>query len=344
LKLGIVGLPGAGKTTVFEALTRSTQRNAHRAEDRAAMVKVPDPRIDFLSSLYEPRKTIYAQIEYFLPGQAAIARGSASNQPAWGPVRDCEALIHVVRNPSSGAVSESASDATFEQLDQELILADLISVEKRLERIQQDHHRGKKMNPEEHSLLSGCRQTLENNRPLRDVPELAAAPLLRGFAFLTAKPVLVLFNNDDENPELPAAGEITSRYVCLAIRGKIEQELAQMTPEEADEFMQAYRINASAMDRVIQSSYDLLGLISFFTVGKDEVRVWTIRSGTTALDAAEVIHSDMKKGFIRAEVLAYEDLLSAGSYPAARKSGTVRLEGKDYRVRDGDIVQFRFNV
>jgi GTP-binding protein YchF len=344
LKLGIIGLPGAGKTTLFEALTRSVQGAAHRAEDRTAMVKVPDPRIDFLSSMYQPGKTIYAQIEYFLPGQAAIAKGSASNQPAWTPVRDCEALIHVVRNPSFGASSGASSGAAFERLDQDLILADLISVEKRLERIQQDHRRGKKMNPEEHSLLTGCRETLENNRPLRDVPELAAASLLRSFAFLSAKPVLVLFNNDDENPELPSAGELTTRYLCLAIRGKIEQELAQMRPEEADEFMQAYRIDASAMDRVIKSSYDLLGLISFFTVGKDEVRAWTIRSGTTALDAAEVIHTDMKRGFIRAEVLAYEDLLAAGSYPAARKAGTVRLEGRDYRVRDADIVNFRFNV
>jgi GTP-binding protein YchF len=344
MKLGIVGLPGAGKSTIFEALTRNIQNAAHRAEDRLAVVKVPDPRIDFLSAMYEPLKTIYAQIEYFLPGQAAIAKGGASNQPALTPVRDCDAMIHVIRNPSAGGTADMPPDRAFAQLDQEWILADLISVEKRLERLELDHQRGKKMNPEEHSLLSGCRDTLEKDIALRDVRELASAPLLRGFAFLSAKPVLVLFNNDDDNPRMPEVPELTSQYVCLAVRGKLEQELAQMKPEEAAEFMQAYNIDASAMDRVIKRSYQLLGLVSFFTVGKDEVRAWTIRTGTTAVDAADVIHSDIKKGFIRAEVLAYEDLRSAGSHQAARKTGTVRLEGKNYLVRDGDIINFRFNV
>lgn len=176
------------------------------------------------------------------------------------------------------------------------------------------------------------------------MPDIAMARKLRGFALLSAKPMLVLFNNADDDDRLPDVRSLTEAENCMVIRGKLEQELAQMSAEDAAEFLQEFNIGQSAMDRVILESYALLGLISFLTIGKDEVRAWTIKKGTPAVDAAEVVHSDMKRGFIRAEVLSYDDLMEAGTYAAARKKGTVRLEGKNYEVKDGDIIDFRFNV
>jgi len=200
------------------------------------------------------------------------------------------------------------------------------------------------MDPEEQALLIACRQNLENEIPLRRMADLASARRLRGFALLSAKPMLVLFNNDDDDERLPDASHLTETEECLVIRGKLEHELAQMPPEDAVAFLSEFNISETATDRVIRRSYELLGLISFFTIGKDEVRAWTIKKATQAVDAAEAVHSDMKKGFIRAEVLAYNDLMEAGSYVEARKKGTVRLEGKTYEVKDGDIINFRFNV
>ncbi|MGD9211309.1 MAG: DUF933 domain-containing protein, partial [Desulfobacteraceae bacterium] len=232
----------------------------------------------------------------------------------------------------------------FKQINQELIISDLVVAEKRLERLALDQKRGKKSNPEELTLISQCQRHLNAEIPLRKFPELSLTPSLRGFAFLSGKPMLVLFNNEDEDDRLPDASDILTGEDHMVIRGKLEQELIQMSPQEAEEFLSEFNITASAMDRVIKRSYELLGLISFFTVGEDEVRAWTIKKETAAVDAAEVIHSDIKKGFIRAEVLAYDDLMAVGSYVNARKKGTVRLEGKNYTVKDGDIINFRFNV
>ncbi|MBU0987834.1 MAG: DUF933 domain-containing protein, partial [Proteobacteria bacterium] len=173
---------------------------------------------------------------------------------------------------------------------------------------------------------------------------LCAAYLLKGYGFVSAKPALVLFNNDDEDDNLPVIENLTDTENCMLIRGKLEQELAQMPAEEAKDFLKEFSISASATDRVIQRSFELMGLISFFTFVNNEVKAWTVEKDTMAVDAADVIHSDMKRGFIRAEVIAYDDLMEAGSYPEARKKGTVRLEGKTYPVRDGDIITFRFNV
>jgi hypothetical protein len=189
-----------------------------------------------------------------------------------------------------------------------------------------------------------CRQCLESEMPLRKRADLSSAPKLRGFTFLSARPVLILFNNEDDDDRLPQSKSPIAQEACLVVRGKLEQELAQMAAEEAAEFLNEFDIPASAMDRVIQQSYRVLNLISFFTIISNEVRAWTLKRGTPALEAADVIHSDMKKGFIRAEVVSYRDLMDAGSYAEAKKRGTVRLEGKAYEVQDGDIVQFRFNV
>ena len=344
MKLGIIGLPQSGKATVFEALTKNISGMAQKGEDRISTILVPDSRIDILSQMYQPRKTTYARVEYFLPGTGAGKKDHQTEQSTWTAARDCDALIHVIRNHSAMGLEQQQPLEDYTRMEQELILADLVVVEKRLERLELDHRRGKKMDPQEYSLLEECRKTLENEIPLRRIEALAFAPVLRGFAFLSAKPMLVLFNNDDEDDRLPDVDRITAEEDCLIIRGKLEQELAQMSAEDADDFLKEFNISESAMDKVIRKSYSLLGLISFFTVGSDEVRAWSIKGETEAVDAAEAVHSDMKKGFIRAEVLAYDDLIEAGSYAAARKKGTVRLEGKNYVVKDGDIINFRFNV
>jgi GTP-binding protein YchF len=341
MKLGIIGLPRAGKSTVFDALTKNISEAEHKGEDRIAAIRVPDDRIDALSRMFKPQKTIYAQVEYFLPGIKKNRPGDASR---WTSVRDCDALLHVVRNHAAYGFEKPALAEDFSRLDQELILADMVVAENRLERIELDHKRGKKMDKEEYDLLIEFRRMLENEIPLRKKPDLSSAPKLRGFAFLSAKPVLVLFNNEDDDDRLPDVKGLIAQEACLVVRGKLEQELAQMTAEEAAEFLNEFNIPASAMDRVIQQSYQVLNLISFFTIISNEVRAWTLKRGTPALEAADVIHSDMKKGFIRAEVVSFQDLTDAGSYAEAKKRGTVRLEGKAYEVQDGDIIQFRFNV
>ena len=344
MKLGIVGLSGSGKTTVFEALTHQLSDQTHKKEGRIGTVQVPDDRIDRLRELYQPKKTIHAQVEYYLPGTAGGVQDAKKDQSIWTQARDCHALIHVIRNFKAFGQEPATPLKDFQRLDQELILIDLVIVEKRLERLQLDGKRGKHPDPMEISLLKDCLEQLEKKTPLRKIPDIATSPLLRGYAFLSAKPMLTLFNNEDEDDQLPDIGSLADRENCIVIRGKLEQELAQMTPVEAREFLTEFNIKASAMDRVIHSSYELLGLISFFTVGEDEVRAWTIPRKTPADDAAGVIHTDMKKGFIRAEVVAYKDLMAAGTYAEARKHGTVRLEGKTYEVQDGDIMEIRFNV
>ena len=344
MKLGIIGLPGCGKPTVFEALTHNFQDLLNKTEHRIGTIQVPDARIDRLSEMYQPKKTIYAQVEYFLPASISGKKEATGDQPVWNEIRDCHALIHVLRNFKGfdGQTPDPLND--YKALDQEMIFSDLVAVEKRLERLALDQKRGKKPDMEEISLLTECRGHLENEIPLRNFPELANAHVLKGFAFISAKPVLVLFNNSEDDNALPDTGGLGESEDLMIIRGKLEHELAQMSAEEAEDFLSEYNITESAMDRVIHRSYALLGMISFFTVGSDEVRAWTIKSKTPAQESAGAIHTDMKKGFIRAEVLAYDDLMAAGSYNEAKKNGATRLEGKTYEVIDGDIINFRFNV
>ena len=349
MKLGIIGLPASGKATVFEALTRETTRSGDKSEDRLGTIDVPDTRIDELSRMYQPRKTIYAQVQYFLPGKGGPKKeggktDAARADSAWTAVRDADALIHVLRNFRMFGMDAPQPAADFEKLEQDLIISDLAVVEKRLERMSAEAKKGKAPDAEERALVEKCRSLLEAETPIRSDPELARAPQLRGYAFLSAKPVLVLFNNEDEDTEIPSLGGRLADESCLVIRGKLEHELAQMSAEEAAELLEEFEIAASATDRVIQKSYEILGLISFFTVGEDEVRAWTIPRGTPAVEAAGVIHTDIQKGFIRAETISYEDLMAAGSMAAAKKNATLRLEGKAYEVKDGDIINFRFNV
>jgi len=343
MKLGITGLPGSGKTTIFEALTQIFSDSGNKSENRVNTTSVPDSRIDVLSGMYNPQKTIFAQVQYFLPGMLAHHK-EKSDDNLWTQVRDCDALIHVVRNFRGPGLEEPRPHQDFSRLDQELIFADLVVAEKRIERMESEKKRGRKINDEEFSLLSKCLKNFENEKPLRKVPELATAQLLKGFAFLSARPEIALFNNEDDDQEIPEPRDTGTKENCMVMRGKLEHEIARMSAEEADEFLKEFNIKDSAKNRVIKQSYDLLGLISFFTVGEDEVRAWTIKKGTSALDAAGAIHTDFKKGFIRAEVVSYEDLIDAKTYPEARKRGKVRLEGKTYPVQDGDIINFRFNV
>jgi len=347
MRLGIIGQPSAGKPAIFEALTGIAIAPGDKNEDHVGTIQVPDERVDQLSRLYHPRKTTYAQVEYFLPGLAKhedTGRKETDTPGGWTRIRNCDALIHVLRNFTLYGMDDPAPGNDFSAMEEEMILADLLVVEKRLERLEKDQKRGKKPNPEEYDLLSRCRVSMEKEIPLRKEPELASSPLLKGFALLSAKPILVLLNNPDDDPEMPELLEQMAIETCISIRGQLERELSQMDKEEAALFFEEYQIENTAADRVIRHSYAILGLISFFTVGEDEVKAWTIKKDTLAVDAAGAIHSDMKKGFIRAEVLAYNDLKDAGSYKEARKKGTVRLEGKTYPVEDGDIINFRFNV
>jgi ribosome-binding ATPase len=344
MKLGIIGLSGSGKTTVFEALTHEFSDSGKKQEMRRGAIRVPDSRVDALSRIFAPQKTVYAQVEYFLPPRTSAKKDGAKDETVWTPVREADALIHVVRNFNLFGMQAPSPDRDFLNLDQELIFSDFVVVEKKLERMEAEAKKTKKYDPEEHDLLIQCKAVLEAETPLRRHPHLASARQLRGYAFLSAKPVLALFNNTDDAQSLPELSGPLSEENCLVIRGKLEHELAQMSDEESKDLLAEFDISASATDRVIQQSYELMGLISFFTVGEDEVRAWTIKKGTVALDAAEAIHTDLKKGFIRAEVISYDDFMESGSMAAAKKKGTFRLEGKTYEVNDGDIITIRFNI
>ncbi len=339
MKLGLVGLPGAGKTTLFEALTKTETMPGQKSEDRLAAIHVPDHRVDTLSDWYRPRKTIYAQVNYFLP-----ARGEKKDREnQWNAVKECDALIHVVRNFDFPGLPAPDPRRDVVAMEEEFILSDLVVAEKRRERIAADKQRGKKIDPNEAALLEEVQVLLENGTPLRRNPVIAESPLLRGFSLVSAKPVLTLINNADEDPAIPE-GVSPEDEGQMVVRGRLEHEISRMSVEEAEDFLAEFAIPEPATDRAVRRSYHILGLISFFTVGEDEVKAWTIRKGTPAVQAAGVIHSDIQKGFIRAEVIGYDDLIRAGSYAAARKMGLTRLEGKTYEMVDGDIVNFRFNV
>ena len=348
MKLGIIGMPQSGKSTIFKALTGARgmdqQAKGSPLEPRIGTVKMSDKRIEDLSEIYAPQKTTFAQVEYFLPPRGTSGASEKGDAKIINLVRDCDALIHVVKNFKGLDGLLPAPERDYWGLEEESIIQDLVVAEKRLERIEHDQKRGLKANQEEQGLLKRCLGLLEQGSPLRSEPELTLAPELKGFAFLSAKPQLVLINNDDEDQVLPEWEKPPLFAEVQIIRGRIEMEITAMPPEEAEVFLAEYEIEETALDRVIQTSYQLLNRISFFTVGSDEVKAWTITRGTPAMEAAGAVHSDMQKGFIRAEVLAYDDLKKFGSFQEAKKAGQVRLEGKEYVVRDGDIINFRFNV
>lgn len=346
MKLGIIGLGRSGKTTIFNALTRREGESVPpggQVSPVLGVVSVPDPRVEWLDELYHGKKKVHAQVTYMdLQGMSGVLESKQQYMSLLlTHMRPVDAFLMVIRNFTDPALGQPNAAADFRELEEEFIIADLASVEKRLEKLVLEEKKGKKVGAEK-ELLDSCARFLNEEKPLRLAPSLTSAPELRGFTFLSAKPLLVVINNADDDDALPAGA--FDHAEVMVVRGKLEMEMAQLSEAEAEVFRADFGIGESALDRVIQRSYSLLHLITFLTVGEDEVKAWTIPRGTIAQEAAGVIHSDIQRGFIRAEVVAYDDLRRAGDYAAARKQGWVRLEGKTYEVKDGDVITFRFNV
>src|SRR6188472_2745136 len=366
MQIAIVGLAGCGKTTVFNTLTRGHAETGGYGglQLNVGVVKVPDERLDRLAEVFKPKKIVHADVTYVdLPAPPASTEGrvGAEELPAehLARLRDSDALIHVLRAWDSAAQPHPAGSVDpgrdLENLDLEFTLADLAMVDRRLERLQGSGRHGtpaeREANEREGVILSRLKPALEAGRPIRDEPlDDDEEKALRGFRFLTQKPVLVLLNvGEGELAGAQALADgVRANYVHQhamvdALSAKIEMELGELDPEEAGVFMEELGLTESALDRVIALSYKLVGLISFLTAGPDEVRAWPIPDGSNAVDAAGAIHSDLARGFIRAETIAYEDLLTLGSMADAKKHGKVRSEGKTYRVRDGDVVEILFS-
>ncbi len=350
MKLGLIGLPQSGRRTIFRALTgtravEATERT-RKGDQPLVTVNVPDERVDYLSDTFKPKRTIYSQIGYLLPagtGDLDYASTDKGNVALSG-VRTCDGLLQVVRNFQLFGGPQPTPEEDFFKLQSEMLLSDLMVTDKRIERIIADAKKGREIDKKELTLLEKCRDLLSGEKPLRDDKEIVASPLLKGFTLLSAKPVLMISNNSDEDEDLPEMPHFPGDIEVMVVRGKLEMEIAEMAPEEAEEFLSAFHIERSLMDRLIKRSFSMAHLISFFTIVEDEVRSWTVTEGTSAIEAADLIHSDMKKGFIRAEVLPYNELVRYGSFSEAKKEGQLRLEGKDYVVQDGDIIRFRFSV
>jgi len=362
MQIGIVGLPNSTKTTIFNALTKSQEVTAvtssGQVEVHTAIVEVPDPRVDKLSAIFNPEKTTYARVQY--NDVAGLKIGSGQDGSLSGQllnaISQSDAILHVVRAfeddriPHPDGNVDANRDLTA--LDFEFLISDLQIVERRLERLSHDLERKGKyperpIDQAELEVLTRIKVGLENEHPIRSL-EFSPAELkiTRGFQFLTAKPELIALNVGDDGSEDPADFLISKNengdIVCL--HGALEMEIAQLKAEDADLFMKEYGIIEPGLNRMIRLNYELLGLQSFFTVGEDEVRAWTIQKGATAVEAAGTIHSDLARGFIRAEVVSYQDLIEAGSLGEVKKLGKTRLEGKNYIVQDGDILNIRFNI
>lgn len=356
MRLGIIGLPQAGKTTVFNALTRGnvpTTLSGGRFDVHTAVVDVPDARVEQLARLFKPEKVIYAKVTY---ADIAGLEGGASKAGLSGALLNqltqMDGFVHVVRCFTEASVPHPSGSVDplrdIASMDAELLLNDLIAVERKLERLNEERRKGggreRAVIEREIVLFQKLHAALSEEKPLRDISLTAEEERsLAGFGFLTRKPVLVLLNlSEGQEPPLLEYPHLHS--AVAAIQGKLEMELSQLPKDEAEVFMQEYGIQELGLERVIHLSYELLGLQSFFTVGPDEVRAWTVRRGTNALEAAGVIHTDLQKGFIRAEVIAFDELIALGSLSEARARGRLRLEGKDYVLQDGEIMHVRFNV
>jgi GTP-binding protein YchF len=361
MQMGIFGLSSSGQTTIFNALTRSQAQTgaagASQREANLATVAVPDARVDKLSAMFKPRKTIYAQVQYLdvagsVPGTAV--EGTTFNRQVFSKLSQADALLAIVRAFPDDDVFhplDSVDPARdLRVLEDELLLWDLGMVEKRRERLKSELSRTSMPRAErdvkaaEDAALVRIQEALESDQMVRSVtltPEEEKG--LRSFQFLSAKPLLVVVNLGEGQamPNLTPRGPKTA---VIGLRGAIEAEIAQLEGEDMELFLQEYNIDEPGLNRVIRASYDLLGVQSFFTVGEDEVRAWTIPVGATAVEAAGVIHTDLARGFIRAEVISYDDMIAAGTLANARAKGTLRLEGRDYIVKNGDILNIRFNV
>jgi GTP-binding protein YchF len=366
--LVIIGLPSSGKTTVFNALSGSNAEtgtfSSDAAEPNLATVKVPDPRLDVLTEMFQPQRRVPADVQYLdVVGMAKGIADKGMSGALIGYLGQADALVLVIRafeDPNVPHVEESVDpERDIETLTLELLFHDLAAVEKRLERIKHQMPkltgREREATERERTLMERLRVSLEAEIPIREVlPELDLedTKTLRGFGFLTARPLLILINLGEEQLGKPGEEIVASARRRFArpgvaadvLAGQIEMEIGRLDEADAREFMSDLGIAESGLDRVIRLSFDLLGLIPFFTVGPDECRAWTIRRGASAVEAAGEIHSDIQRGFIRAEIVSYDDLVSAGGMAEVKKLGKFRREGKDYLVQDGDVINFLFNV
>jgi len=346
MKIGLVGFPGSGKTTVFNVMTGLGVPVGFGGEVRLGTVRVPDERIDRLAKIFSPKKTTYAEMSFCdIPGEHGSDKKGLSPR-GLQQIRDQEALCLVLRgfrNPALEGDPDPTAD--LEAFHTECLFADLELVERRLERARKE-----RASPQEVTVFEVMHAALEAERPLRAIPasELDRA-LLRGYGLLTDRPLLVALNRSEDEAALPLPDDLAERIrqmgaAGLALSASLEAEIATLEPEEQAAFLSDLSIEESALARFIRTAYGLLDLISFFTVGTDEVRAWTIRRGTTARRAAGRIHSDLERGFIRAEVIPYEVFMRYGSEAAVKEAGKFQVEGKEYVVSDGDIMHVRFNV
>lgn len=363
MKIGIVGLPFVGKTTIFNALTGAeaeTSTYAGGQTSNISSVQVPDPRLDALAEIFQPESVMPTAINYI--DVAGVSKGDLERggfeAGFIAELREVDALAHVVRVfedtsvPHIDGTVDPARD--IETLDLELAFADLKIVEKRLERLERDLRVSKDADLEyQFKTLKQCEQALQAGIAIRELDlSEAAEKAIRGYQFLTRKPLFITLNVG-ENQSEPVA-EIESQFEAYAqkentdlftLSAQIEMEIAQLDPEEAKIFLTEMGLPESALNRFIQASYHLLGLITFLTVaGSNEIRAWTVQNGTTAVEAAGTIHTDMARGFIRAETISWQELVDLGGFTQARDAGRLRLEGKDYIVQDGDVLTVRFNV
>ena len=356
MQIGILGAPGAGKTTVFNVLAQARAEvggyRAPSAEPNIAVVKVPDERLDRLTAIYHPKKTVPAEITYLDVGGIVRGAGREGSNALLAALRNADMLLQVVRGFNDPVLGLPNPVDELETVQLELLLADLTVVERRLERLRKEVQLGKGTPNErqvralELELFERLLAGLAAETPVRDL-DLSDSDrrLMKTYALLTAKPLLILANVNEPGPEAEALAEQLAAACqhtatgAVALAGKLEMELAELDPEERAEFMTDLGIAESGLARVIQLSYQLSRLISFFTVGPDECRAWPIPDTSTSVDAAGAIHSDLARGFIRAEVVSYDDLLACGSQAEARKRGQLRSEGKTYHVADGDVLE-----
>jgi GTP-binding protein YchF len=352
MKLGIIGLPQSGKTTIFNALTRGdtpTTASAGRIEVHNAVVDVPDPRVDILSKMFNPKKTVYAKVTY--ADIAGLETGSAKSGISGqllNQLNQMDALILIVRAFADDSVMHPNGSVDPKRdvntMLSELLLGDLIAVERKLEKLTDERKKGgtdKTLNARQTELFEKLNRTLSEEKPLRTLEFTSEEQReLSSFGLLTRKPILTVFNLG-EGQQAPDA---KLDHPSVALMGKLEMEIAQLGPEDAAVFMDEYGIKELSLNRMINLSYDLLQVQTFFTVGEDEVRAWTTRRGASAQESAGEIHTDLQRGFVRAEVVAYDDLTSLGGMNEAKAKGKLRLEGKEYPVKDGDIMHIRSSL
>ncbi len=363
MKIGIVGLPLSGKTELFEALTGveggAAAGLSGNGRERRAVVKVPDPRLDRLTEIFEPEKKTPAGVEYMdFAGLQVSEEGKQgfSNQ-FLATARTSDALLVVVRAFRDSSVPHPLKTVDpvrdLRAVETEFVLSDLVLIENRMDRLAKEmKSRKNDKDIREMKVLTACRAQLEAEKPLRLIEfEREDELLIRGFRFLTQKPVVVAVNIDEDDiageaviGEKFSAWRETPLTAVLCLSARLEKEIQQLPPDEAGRFLQDFGLAEPARAKLIALSYKLLGLISFFTVGSDEVRAWTVRADTPAVQAAAAIHSDIERGFIRAEVVGYDDFIERASLLRCKNEGALRLEGRDYPVSDGDIVNFRFAV